>query len=179
MIKKFVAAALVFLLAVSLAACIKIESADDYYGNAGGTPDSGESVLLSIECGTVLDNWEDLDPALRDEKYVPSDGVILAKTEYAIEEGDTVFDVLSRAVRENKIQMECRGANANAFGSVYIEGINYLYEFSCGPLSGWMYKVNGAFPNYGCGMYQLKDGDVVEWVYTCDLGRDVGIDWEM
>lgn len=20
----------------------------------------------------------------------------------------------------------------------------------------------------------LKDGDVVEWVYTCDLGRDVG-----
>ena len=179
MVKKFVAAALVFLLAVSLAACIKIESADDYYGNAGGTPDSGESVLLSIECGTVLDNWEDLDPALRDEKYVPSDGVILAKTEYVIEKGDTVFDVLSRAVRENKIQLEYQGANANAFGSVYIEGINYLYEFSCGPLSGWMYKVNGAFPNYGCGMYELKDGDVVGWVYTCDLGRDVGIDWEM
>lgn len=39
--------------------------------------------------------------------------------------------------------------------------------------------MNGAFPNYGCGMYELKDGDVVEWVYTCDLGRDVGIDWEM
>lgn len=179
MIKKFAAATLVFLLAVSLAACIKIESVDDHYGNAGGTPDGGESVLLSIECGTVLDHWEDLDPALRDEKYVPSDGVILAKTEYVIEKGDTVFDVLSRAVRENKIQLEYQGANANAFGSVYIEGINYLYEFSCGPLSGWMYKVNGAFPNYGCGMYELKDGDVVEWVYTCDLGRDVGIDWEM
>jgi len=23
----------------------------------------------------------------------------------------------------------------------------------------------------------LKDGDKVEWVYTCDLGADVGGDW--
>ena len=37
-----------------------------------------------------------------------------------------------------------------------------------------MYKVNGVFPNYGCSKYTLKNGDVVEWVYTCDLGRDVG-----
>lgn len=37
-----------------------------------------------------------------------------------------------------------------------------------------MYKVNGWFPNYGASRYQLKAGDVVEWVYTCNLGRDVG-----
>ena len=37
-----------------------------------------------------------------------------------------------------------------------------------------MYKVNGWFPNYGCSRYSLKQGDVIEWVYTCDLGRDVG-----
>ena len=37
-----------------------------------------------------------------------------------------------------------------------------------------MYKVNGWFPNYGCSSYYLKDGDVIEWVYTCDLGKDVG-----
>ena len=178
MLKKFAAAAAVFLLALCLSACITIESADDHY-NTGNAPNSGESVFLSIECGTILDNWDDLDPSLRDEKYVPADGVILAEREYAVAEGDTVFDVFDRAVRENKIQMEYEGANKNALGSVYIEGINYLYEFSCGPLSGWMYRVNGEFPNYGCGMYELKDGDVIEWVYTCDLGRDVGIDWEM
>ena len=35
-------------------------------------------------------------------------------------------------------------------------------------------KVNGWYPNYGSSRYQLKDGDVVEWRYTCDLGNDVG-----
>ena len=60
------------------------------------------------------------------------------------------------------------------YGSTYIEGIGNLYEFDCGALSGWMYRVNGTFPNYGCSSYILSDGDVVEWVYTCDLGKDVG-----
>ena len=36
------------------------------------------------------------------------------------------------------------------------------------------YSVNGWFPNYGCSRYQLKNGDVVEWCYTCDLGEDLG-----
>ena len=56
----------------------------------------------------------------------------------------------------------------------YIEGIANLYEFDCGPLSGWMYQVNGWFPNYGCSRYQMQDGDNIAWVYTCDLGNDVG-----
>ena len=37
-----------------------------------------------------------------------------------------------------------------------------------------MYRVNGTFPNKGCSSYLLSDGDTVEWVYTCDLGKDVG-----
>ena len=37
-----------------------------------------------------------------------------------------------------------------------------------------MYSVNGEFPNYGCSAYALQDGDVICWVYTCDLGEDVG-----
>ena len=56
----------------------------------------------------------------------------------------------------------------------YIEGINYLYEYDAGSLSGWMYKVNGLFPNYGCSKYEVKPGDAIVWMYTCDLGRDVG-----
>ena len=56
----------------------------------------------------------------------------------------------------------------------YVEGIHNLYEFDCGALSGWMYKVNGWYPNYGSSRYQLKDGDVVEWRFTCDLGNDIG-----
>ena len=75
-------------------------------------------------------------------------------------------------MKRNKIHMEF--VNTPIYNSAYIEGIANLYEFDCGELSGWMYKVNGWFPNYGCSRYQLKDGDRVECVYSCDLGADVG-----
>ena len=82
--------------------------------------------------------------------------------------------MLYRAVRANRIQFEYQGADQNSLGSVYVEGIHYLYEFSCGPTSGWVYTVNGEFPNYSCSDYVLQDGDVIQWSYTCDLGQDVG-----
>jgi hypothetical protein len=63
------------------------------------------------------------------------------------------------------------------YNSAYVEGINNLYEFDCGNLSGWMYCVDGWYPNYGCSRYQLKDGETVEFRYTCDLGKDVSCDW--
>ena len=176
--KDLLAICVVVLLLVFICTGTKIQSVDDYYlTHIDDITEDSETVFLSIKCGTILENWDDLDPALRYEKYVPSDGVILEKTEYVLRPKDNVYDILDRAVRHNKIQMEYQGANENAFGSVYIQGINYLYEFSCGPLSGWMYRVNGEFPNYGCSKYELKDGDVIEWVYTCDLGRDVGNEW--
>jgi hypothetical protein len=37
-----------------------------------------------------------------------------------------------------------------------------------------MYSVNGRYPNYGSSRYQLSPGDVIEWNFTCDLGRDLG-----
>ena len=88
------------------------------------------------------------------------------------EEGDTVFEVLKSVCRDFGIQHEF-----SCFpkpGSYYIEGIHNLYEFDCGDGSGWMYSVNGWFPNYGCSSYELKQGDVIKWLYTCDLGADVG-----
>lgn len=130
-------------------------------------------VTIGIYANTLLENWDMLDPALQSEKYVPSDGVILNATKYELlSEKETVWDVLLRATKEHNIQLEYQGANQNSFGSVYVEGINYLYEFSAGPLSGWIYKVNGVTPNYGASQYVLKEGDVIEWHYTVDLGRD-------
>lgn len=155
-----------------------IQSADEYYLTHIDDirPDS-ETVTISIRCDTVLANPDDLDPALKQGDYIPSDGVILPPTEYVLRPGDTVFDILDRAVRYNRIQMEYQGSDENSYGSVYIKGINYLYEFSCGPLSGWMYRVDGEYPNYGCSKYELKDGQNIEWIYTCDLGEDVGCEW--
>lgn len=125
---------------------------------------------FSIECSTILNNLEQLDPDKLET--VPSNGVILAKTTVTFYEGESVFDVLQRVCKEYGIHMEASWTPI--YNSAYIEGIHNLYEFDCGELSGWMYRVNGWYPNYGCSRYQLKDGDVVEWRFTCDLGNDVG-----
>lgn len=176
--KDIIAIFLLFLVVAFVIKGTNIQSVDEYYlTHIDDITAESETVFISIRCDTILDNYDDLDTPLKSEKYVPKNGVILPKTEYVLRNGDTVYDILNRAVRYNKIQMEYQGADENSYGSVYIQGINYLYEFSCGPLSGWMYKVNGVYPNYGCSKYKLKDGDVIEWVYTCDLGKDVGCEW--
>ena len=125
---------------------------------------------FSIECSTILNNLDMLDPDKLE--MVPSGGVILARTTVTFYEGESVFDVLQRLCKEKGIHME--SSWTPIYNSAYIEGIHNLYEFDCGELSGWMYRVNGWYPNYGCSRYQLKQGDVVEWRYTCDLGADVG-----
>lgn len=153
----------------------KFQSVEDYYlTHVDDITEDSQTVTFSIRCDTILDNWDRLAPELQDEKYVPANGVILAPTKYVLRPKDTVFDILNRATRHEQIHMEYQGAQDNVYGSAYIQGINFLYEYSCGPLSGWMYRVNGVFPDYGCSRYQPKANDVIEFVYTCDLGRDIG-----
>lgn len=169
--KVIITICIVAILAV-IVSNIKIQSVDEYYmEHATDISEDSETVYLTILCDTVFDNMDKLNDNL--EQYIPKDGVILEKTEYVLRQGDTVFDVLQRATSLNKIQMEYQGADSNTYGTAYVEGINYLYEFSCGNLSGWMYMVNGEFAQYGCSNYVLKDGDDIKWVYTCDLGEDV------
>lgn len=97
-------------------------------------------------------------------------GTILESASVEWSEGDTVLDVLKRITRSNKIQLEYRGKGTAA----YVEGIDNLYEFDRGAKSGWVYRVNGEFPNKSAGAFVLKAGDKVEWLYTLDLGKDVG-----
>lgn len=125
---------------------------------------------LSISCSTILNNMDLCDPEKKE--LVPEDGWILEPTVVTFYEGESVFNVLQRTCKQLKIHMEFE--NTPIYNSAYIEGIHNLYEFDVGELSGWMYKVNEWFPNYGCSRYQLKAGDIVNWVYTCDLGYDVG-----
>lgn len=129
----------------------------------------GLTCTMSISCANLVDS-DVLAEAKR--PLVPDSGWLLEPVECSFEEGESVFDVFNRVVRENKIHMEF--VETPAYNSVYIEGIGNLYEFDGGPQSGWMYCVNGEFPNYGCSTVKLQDGDVVEWVYTLDLGNDVG-----
>lgn len=126
---------------------------------------------LTIRCDTLVGKPEELDAAKAE--LVPASGLLYSAT-VSFTAGESVFDVLQRAMQEAGIPMEF--TSVPVYGSAYIEGIANLYEFDCGPLSGWVYSVNGVFPNYGCSKYALQDGDEVLWQYTCDLGADVGGD---
>lgn len=125
---------------------------------------------IEIRCDTVADTSKLENQAVA--PYVPKNGVILKTAEIEFTPGESVFDILLRVTSEKNIHMEFR--DDNLYSGKYIEGINFLYEMDGGPLSGWMYKVNGKFPNYGCAAYEVCDGDAIIWMYTCDLGVDVG-----
>lgn len=126
---------------------------------------------ITIRCDTAVAKGMHLEKKW--QGIVPASGVVLAVTTMTFEQGDTVFDVLCDVRDKYKLHMEYSGAKGNE----YIEGINNLYEFDGGRWSGWMYSVNGWYPNYGCGQYAVKSGDVIEWNYTCDLGKDLGQTW--
>lgn len=125
---------------------------------------------ISISCATVLDNMDKLNKSKKE--IIPDDGWILEPVTVTFNEGESVFDVLKQVCKDNKIQLEF--VLTPVYNSYYIEGINNLYEFDCGSISGWTYEVNDWFPNYGCSRYEVKNGDVIEWHFTCNNGADVG-----
>lgn len=133
-------------------------------------PDEKTVCTLSVRCDTINQNIDLLDEGKRG--LVPSDGIIYENQNAEFNEGESVFDVLLREMKNNKIHFEY--VNTPMYNSVYLEGINNIYEFDCGSGSGWLYKVNGEFPSCGCSQYILKNNDVIEIVYTCNMGKDVG-----
>ena len=75
-----------------------------------------------------------------------------------LKEGATAYSILSETGLSYK---------KTGFGSAtYVRAINGLAEKDHGPLSGWMYKVNGVAPNISAGGYKLKKGDQVVWCYV-------------
>lgn len=102
-------------------------------------------------------------------------GGIAYSGEYTLKGGESAFDVLKNSMRQAGIPMEF--TKTPAYDSYYIEGIDNVYEFDFGDLSGWLYKVNGEFFGYASSEYRVKPGDDIVFVYTCDLGKDAGNDF--
>lgn len=138
-----------------------IHSPDEYYAQSENADNTAGTVTLEIRCDTVADR--------SDNEYIPDDGTVLVPTEFGISEGDTVCDVLIEAARKYGIQVDMRGTGKTG----YVAGINYLYEQDFGDLSGWVFHVNGISASCGCSEYELSDGDVIEWLYTCEIGHDL------
>lgn len=122
-------------------------------GNSGKV-----EVKVEIDATDILSNYEMLDEALRDEKYVPADGIILEETTVSVKEGSGALEVLKTVAKEKNIQFDISDG--------YAKGINYIYEKSCGPMSGWVYEVNGKSV---MSEYFVSEGDTITWKYICDF----------
>ena len=141
-------------------------------------------LLMAVVALTLLCSCHSLSKVLKSsdrdyklevakQEFVPDDGVILATVKVPFAQGETAFDTLVRACQAYEIQLEYSWTPL--YDSYYIEGINHIYEFDCGSESGWMYKVDGWSPNYGCSSFVLQGGENIVWCYTCvGLGVDVG-----
>lgn len=118
---------------------------------------------VTIDCGILLSNMDKLDKNAR--KYVPENGKLLEKTSIMVKKGASAYDVLTEACKQNKIAYDAE--YSPVYKSSYVKGIGYLYEKMAGDMSGWLYRVDGKTPNVGASAYKLKDGESVEWLYTC------------
>ena len=160
--------------AVIFVCTLDIKTPEEYYTSHIADVEQAEmSVTVKISCETVFTHYDSLSESVKNADIIPRDGIIVPAGEFALREGDTAFDVLRRILAYNKIPLDYSGSSDSGLQSVYVKGIANLYERDCGELSGWMYRVNGQFPQVSCSDFALNDGDVMEWVYSCELGADV------
>ena len=164
--KRFVKIVALILSLMLLSGCAKSDGAEVADTNGDGKL----TCTLEIRCDTLLGSLDKLPEGKA--ALVPEDGMLFPVTEVEFTGGNSVFDVFRQTLKNQKIHFEY--VDASAYDSIYIEGIGNLYEFDCGPQSGWMYSVNGTYPGLGCSGYTLADGDVIVFSYTLDLGADLG-----
>ncbi|MGG0670267.1 DUF4430 domain-containing protein [Lederbergia citrisecunda] len=108
------------------------------------------------------------------EKRTMGQGDIISPVRVSIQDGDTAYTVLQRVASEQGVSIDATGVGP----TVYVKAIDGLGEFDGGPKSGWMYSVNGEFPQFSAGIYELTDGDNLRWQYTKNLGEDLGNIWD-
>ena len=132
-------------------------------------PENGITVRVGAECTSVLSHLGSIDEDINPYSAIPEDGIILPLGEIVLSEGATAFDALDKAARAHNIPVDRIGST---YG-VYVRGIGNVYEFGFGGESGWTYRVNGESPQISAGVYKLSDGDVVEFVYVCEVGEKI------
>lgn len=87
-------------------------------------------------------------------------------------EGTTAMDVFQQVLTANGYTYEAKGS--------YVQAITHpngtrVAEFSKGQNSGWLFRVNGEFPDVTMSDYQLSDGDVIEVLFTANYMDEPGL----
>ncbi len=93
--------------------------------------------------------------------------------DYEVSSKATVYDLFTEVLEKEKLYQS--GAENNYVKSITapkVLGGYTLGEFDNGPNSGWMYNVNGQYPNVGLQSYELSQGDSVVWHYVDDYTKE-------
>lgn len=149
---------------------------------ASATEKDGITCFVEIDCRNAKKNLSSLKKGKAN--FVPKNGYILQKTAVNLPKGSTAFDALKKACKENVCTDNCKYCKKNgiqlessftpAYQSYYVEGIHQLYEKDCGSLSGWMFSVDGVFPDVSSSVFELKGNETISFVYTASMGDDIG-----
>ena len=131
----------------------------------GGATPVG-TATLTVSCENLLGD-DRADDGLR--AAVPDDGLLVPPTEVTVLEGDTAFTLLERVCAERGLALD----EQRGLSGVYVQGIGGVREFDCGSISCWLFRINGEIRSTDSGSVVLQDGDVLEFLYTCELGADI------
>lgn len=156
----------------------KVLAATDAAGNAkiSGLAQGTHKVVASTADGLTVPAVATIvvkDPAAPQDKVSmrvadPKGKTYLPRTSYDFVPGETVYSLLTKS------GLRYEAKYYGMYGGYYVQKIEGLGEFDKGAKSGWMYRVNGVYPEVSCSEYKLRAGDDVEWLYTTDLGKDIG-----
>lgn len=143
---------------------LDIRTPDEYY--ADGSHNASIAVTVLANCENALSHMDDIDEHINPLYVIPQNGVVISAEKVSVSDGDSAFDALIAAAKEQRVRVDF---SSSVYGE-YISGIGGISEFGFGEMSGWMYRVNGIIPDVSAGAYILQDGDVVEFLYTCEMG---------
>ena len=87
-------------------------------------------------------------------------------------EGTTAMDVFQQVLKDNGYSYEAKGSYVQAV--IKPDGTK-VAELSKGPNSGWVFRVNGEFPDVTMRDYQLSDGDEIEVFFTANYMDEPGM----
>ena len=130
-----------------------------------------QTCTLTVSCAALTKDLSRLS-ADKAALTLPSDGQIIPTQAVEFEAGQSALDVLKLTAEKNNIPLDIENGEY-----VYVNAIGGLAGLDAGDLSGWMFSRNGEFPEESCAAVTVEPGDEIAFLYTCDMGADLGIVW--
>lgn len=107
-------------------------------------------------------------------------GQILKQTEVDIQKDDTMAAVIGRALDKSGMTMSMPSGYISSIGGFKDSKghkVDSFGEGSAGEMSGWMVTINDWLADSGVNDVRVEDGDIIDMMYSCNGGEDIGASW--